>query len=160
KFEIRKDRADMVKIAMQAVRLFEPRAETKSLKINALFSRSPIEACVDHDRITQVWYNLLNNAMKFTKKGYVEVSVTDLETHVSCSVRDTGEGIPPEEISNIFNKFYQISGKPVPGEHGTGLGLPIAKAIVESHGGVLSVESTAGEGSIFTFVVPKSFPGM
>lgn len=158
KFEIRRDNEDMVRIAGRAARVFGPSAAAKGLKIKTVFSRPSVEAYVDRDRMTQVWGNLLNNAMKFTESGCVELSVTDFEDQALCHVKDTGRGIPPEELQNVFSKFYQLSGVRGRTERGTGLGLTIAKAIVELHGGTMSVESTLGEGSTFSFVIPKIHP--
>lgn len=116
---------------------------------------------VDGDRIHQVLINLLNNAAKFTKQGSVTVAVRDSgEGALEFSVTDTGTGIPKEELDHIFEIFYQAQidreyyGSPL----GTGLGLAICKEIVEHYGGKIWVESKAGEGSSFKFLIPLQTP--
>lgn len=111
---------------------------------------------VDRDRMHQVLINLLNNAVKFTDKGYVKVGVVMGDEGVEFSVEDTGGGIPEEDAQQIFNIFYQsqavdtMSDRPF----GTGLGLAICKEIVEHYGGRIWVESELGKGSSFKFVLP------
>ena len=80
----------------------------------------------------------------------------DLGEQVACAVRDTGRGIAPDELPQVFQKYYQVSRLPAPGRKGTGLGLPIVKGIVESHGGTIAVTSEPGVGSTFTVVLPKT----
>ena len=106
----------------------------------------------DRDRIHQVLANLVGNALKFTPKGgtvTLEAAVGDGE--VRCTVRDTGPGMTEEEIDRLFDPFWQAEKT---ARLGFGLGLKIAKAIVEAHGGVLSVESEPGAGSTFSFSLP------
>ncbi|QGY40538.1 HAMP domain-containing protein [Pseudodesulfovibrio cashew] len=112
---------------------------------------------VDRDRIHQVLTHLLENAAKFTEGGSVRLSVRDTgEGVMEFTVEDTGSGISPEDISKIFEDFYQSqadwteSGKPF----GTGLGLAICREIVEHYGGAIQVESEPGRGSIFRFTLP------
>jgi signal transduction histidine kinase len=107
---------------------------------------------VDRARIQQVLGNLLGNAIKFTKPGgrvaleaYVEHGVAVFK------VRDTGPGIPAERLPQVFDQFWQGDSKD---RRGVGLGLAIAKAIVEAHGGSIAVESSVGEGSTFSFTLP------
>ena len=156
KLEIHKEHVNMIRIAKQVAKIFSPQADAKGLQIKTDFSGPIIEAYVDPDTILQVWYNLVSNALKFTKQGYVELSVKEQGPLVICTVKDTGVGIKTEDIPKIFNKFYQATRNWGPGEKGTGLGLPIAKTIVESHGGTLSAESVLEQGSIFTFEIPKA----
>ena len=114
----------------------------------------------DRDKITQVIVNLISNAIKFTPGGgTVSVSTgaalqTGMDTLLEISVRDTGCGIEEKDISRVFEKFEQVEGGKNTGISGTGLGLPITKAIVELHGGTIRVKSAIGKGSIFTFTVP------
>jgi PAS domain S-box-containing protein len=150
------EHVDIVAIARQEVRIFEPKARAKSLSIRTVFGKPEIEVRADPDKIAQVFANLLGNALNFTERGEVVVSVEDLGARVSCAVRDTGGGIPPEALPKVFQKFYQAGRTPGPGGRGTGLGLPIAKAIVELHGGEITARSEPGEGTTFTFVLPKS----
>ena len=110
----------------------------------------PIHA--DHDRILQVLSNLVGNAIKFTPaQGQILVSAVAEQDHVRFAVTDTGPGIPMNEVPHLFDRFYKGS---TAVREGAGLGLAIAKSIVEAHGGRLWVESTAGAGSTFFFTVP------
>ena len=155
RFELWLEHVNMVAIAQQAVRLFEPRARAKGLQIRMEFAKPEIAVYADPDKIAQVIANLLANALKFTAHGEVELKVDDLGDHAVCAVRDTGRGIPPEDLPKVFQKFYQAGLVPGPGGKGTGLGLPIAKGIVEAHGGTMSARSEPGVGSTFTFALLK-----
>jgi PAS domain S-box-containing protein len=105
----------------------------------------------DADRITQVLFNLVGNALKFTPAGgKVTVSSEDICGAIAVTVADTGAGIAPEAVSHIFDRFYTSGGR----TGGTGLGLDIVKGLVEAHGGALTVTSKVGAGSAFTFTIP------
>ena len=111
--------------------------------------------CVDRFRMTQILGNLLGNAVKFTPKGgRVELTVRDTGDKVLFSVCDTGPGIPSAALSHIFEPYWQVSKT----RSGMGLGLFIAKTLVEAHGGRIWVESTVGEGTAFYFTVPAIRP--
>jgi len=109
----------------------------------------------DEDRINEVLGNLLSNAFKFTDRGgTVELAVEGLDNEVSITVRDSGAGIPPEQLPHIFEKFYQANNQAQSSARGTGLGLAIAREIVEAHGGTISVSSNIGVGTTFTITLP------
>ncbi|MGE4423564.1 MAG: PAS domain S-box protein [Pseudodesulfovibrio sp.] len=110
----------------------------------------------DPDKIKQLLINLLNNAYKFTRHGRVTVAMREQDGLLTVSVSDTGSGIPEDELGYIFEKFHKSRlGDTVRNEaQGTGLGLAICKEIVEHYGGVIRVESTLGQGSVFTFTLP------
>lgn len=113
----------------------------------------------DEDRIKQVFINLLSNAMKFSPPGgTVEVFAEEGEQEVRVGVRDRGPGIAPEDRDKIFGRFQQV-GRPPGGPSGAGLGLAIAKGIVEAHGGRISVESGESAGSTFYFTLPRRNEG-
>ena len=115
----------------------------------------PDEVQWDADRINEVMGNLLANAFKFTGSGgTVELSATPSDHHVKIEVRDTGAGIPPEQLPHIFEKFYQADNQRAASMPGTGLGLAIAKEIVEAHRGQIACDSILGEGTTFTLVLP------
>ena len=114
----------------------------------------------DADRINEVLGNLVSNAFKFTERnGDVEVCVTPVDASIQMEVRDTGAGIPPEQVPRVFEKFFQASNQPEHRPGGSGLGLAIARQIVEAHGGTISVESTPGVGTTFTIVMPQKVAG-
>lgn len=109
----------------------------------------------DEDRMNEVVGNLLSNAFKFTPRGgEVKLSATRSDDHIQIRVRDTGAGIPPAQLPNVFQKFYQADNQSQANAKGTGLGLAIAKQIVEAHKGLISVESEVGLGTTFTIQMP------
>ena len=112
----------------------------------------------DPDRLKQVFSNLLNNAIKFTYKGYVQFGCKQLDKkNLICYVKDTGVGIPKNKQSEIFERFYQLENDYTKEHGGTGLGLSITKNIVGLLCGDIWVESLPGEGSTFYFVLPVKF---
>jgi two-component system sensor histidine kinase ResE len=115
----------------------------------------------DPDRIRHVFSNLLNNALAHTPAGgRVKVSAHTDGTMVRFSVEDTGEGVPAEHLPRIFERFYRVPGQSATtAAPGAGLGLAIAKDIVEAHGGTISVHSRVGEGSQFSFALPVAGAG-
>jgi signal transduction histidine kinase len=114
----------------------------------------------DADRINEVLGNLLSNAFKFTPEhGEVELTVLTTDHSVQMDVRDTGAGIPAEQLPHIFEKFYQADNQRAAAHAGTGLGLAIAREIVEAHNGTIAVDSTPGVGTTFTIVLPQRAVG-
>ncbi|OGS45753.1 MAG: hypothetical protein A2539_07920 [Elusimicrobia bacterium RIFOXYD2_FULL_34_15] len=111
---------------------------------------------IDNSRILQVFNNLISNAIKFTaKEGIITITVKDKGDYIVSSVSDTGIGIPNNEYNRIFEKFYQVDSSYTRSATGTGLGLFISKTIVELHGGNIWLESAVGQGSNFSFLLPK-----
>jgi two-component system phosphate regulon sensor histidine kinase PhoR len=109
---------------------------------------------VDSQRLEQVLVNLIHNAVKFTRPGGEVALLAELiDSFLRFAVRDTGVGIPAEELSRVFERFYRVDRSRT--GSGTGLGLSIAKHIVEAHGGKIWVESTEGRGSTFYFTIPQ-----
>ena len=108
----------------------------------------------DNRRLTQCLMNLAGNALKFTKKGRVEIGVEQVGDELIYRDVDTGIGIPKEELDNIFTEFRQVDATVTREFGGTGLGLSITKKFVEMHGGRIWVESEIGKGCTFFFAVP------
>jgi signal transduction histidine kinase len=139
----------------QAIAEIMPLVEAKQIRIESRFV-TPLPAVrMDPERLLQVLRNLLGNAVKFTPHGG-EVSVTAQRSSdgLEIAVKDSGMGIPEENLQSIFEKFnqgYQLNEQ---ARHGTGLGLAITKSIISSHGGNVWAESQLGHGSTFTFVLP------
>ena len=98
---------------------------------------------------------MLNNAVKFTEKGHVPIACRTENDHYLLSVSDTGIGMQPEEIPNLFQPFHQIDTGLTRKHEGTGLGLSICKKIIDMMGGTIDVESRWGQGSTFTVRFPK-----
>jgi PAS domain S-box-containing protein len=110
---------------------------------------------VDPDRIREVITNLFDNAVKYTPEGKISIGLTGNDQVVQCYVRDTGPGIPPEDLPHLFQKFYRVDNSATRTVGGTGLGLFICRKIVELYGGRIWVESTLGEGSSFYINLPR-----
>jgi two-component system phosphate regulon sensor histidine kinase PhoR len=109
----------------------------------------------DPFRIGQVFINLIGNAIDYTPEGgKITVTVSVKSDHLEIVIQDTGDGIPKEALPRLFTKFFRVSGSLEQGSKGTGLGLYIAKSIVELHKGKIWAESTIGKGSTFTFTLP------
>lgn len=109
----------------------------------------------DQDRIRQILVNLLSNAIKFSgSEGRILVSVQSIEGWMRINVSDNGRGIPPERIDMVFDRFSQVNSNDTAEKRGSGLGLSICKALVELHGGTISVTSELGKGSVFSFTLP------
>ena len=109
----------------------------------------------DRERIHQVLFNLLDNAVRFTPKGgSVTVSAEWHEGAVDVHVADTGPGIAPEHLPRLFERFYRVDPARSQKQGGTGIGLAIARSVVEAHGGRIWAESSPGSGSVFTFELP------
>jgi signal transduction histidine kinase/GGDEF domain-containing protein len=155
KMKMKIETCEMVALVLKIISSFVPQAKAKGLEMKGSFSKEKIKAYVDKDRITQVFSNLIGNAVKFTQKGQIEISLVDREDAVECCVSDTGPGIAKKDLPQLFDKFQQF-GHPVSGEEkGTGLGLAISKGIVELHKGKIWVKSEVNVGTKFTFVLPK-----
>jgi len=113
----------------------------------------------DRRWLEHVMTNLVGNAIKFTPEGgHVWVLIKRRPADVIVQVIDSGVGIPKEAQKNLFSKFYQVDGSATRKVGGTGLGLYIARQIVEAHGGKIWVESEVGKGSVFSFSLPLSEP--
>jgi len=141
-------------LVRDAVELFTPLAEEKRVTLLAVSPDLPPPVQVDRDRLMQVFNNLVGNALKFTPPdGMVTVGAEpDDGGMVRFWVRDTGPGIPESDFPRLFERFWQADGR----RDGAGLGLPIAKGIVEAHGGRIWVESCIGAGATFHFTVHRA----
>jgi len=129
-------------------------ARNKGLRLERTIEHNMPTCRGDQRRIQQVLLNLVGNALKFTDKGEVHVTVAHADNRVSVSVRDTGPGIPEADQKRIFDEFQQADSSSTREKGGTGLGLAISKRIVELHGGTIGVSSTLGEGATFTINLP------
>jgi signal transduction histidine kinase len=155
KLEIHRARVDLSKMVKQVVRSFEPLAKERGLEMRSRLSQDAIQALVDPDKILQVFTNLINNALKFTQKGFVEIIAEEYEGEVRCQVVDTGPGISSADLPKVFGKFQQFGARSHSKEKGTGLGLSLCKGLVELHGGRIWVESERDKGTQFIFVLPQ-----
>jgi signal transduction histidine kinase len=132
----------------------ESLAETKKLALKTQITKPLPIGFGDEQRLTQVLLNLVGNAIKFTDAGEVRVSAAATNGHFMVDVADTGPGIPPDQLTRVFEQFHQVDASNTKAKGGTGLGLAIAKQIVEMHGGRLWAESTLGQGATFRLQLP------
>ena len=148
---------DVAELINRTVAAMQAQATTKgvSLSIDLPQGLPPIN--IDSQRISQVLRNFLENALAHTTKGdAIIVAATQQGDWVEVSVADTGEGIPTDDLPNIFERFYRVDKSRARATGGNGLGLTIAKRQVEAHGGKIEVQSKLGKGSRFSFTVPIS----
>lgn len=129
----------------------KPAAEGKNISLNLVTDKSKINVFGDKDKLRQVIVNLIQNSIKYTEKGKVEVILEEGEKHCRISVKDTGIGIPERDLSRIFERFYRVDKARSRSVGGTGLGLAIVKHIVEAHDSKIEVKSKLNEGSEFSF---------
>ncbi|MGH6909557.1 MAG: ATP-binding protein [Phenylobacterium sp.] len=140
-----------------ALELFTPQAAAKDLALHLEDATPPgLLVTLDPDRLRQVLFNLVGNAVKFTAQGSVTLSAAydEATERLSIEVRDTGPGIPPDRVDRLFKRFSQVDGSLSRSHGGTGLGLAICKGIVEAMGGEIAATSVVGEGSCFSLTVP------
>jgi signal transduction histidine kinase len=147
---------DLKTIVDTVIVLSKPLIKGKNLALVNEIDASLPAISADENRIQQILYNLIGNAIKFTEKGEVRVSAAVVSDMVAVSVADTGIGISEDKFDRIFESFEQADGSTAREYGGTGLGLSITKKIVELHGGAISVESRLGAGAKFTFTAPVS----
>jgi len=155
KAEFTQEEVDVVDIATHVIASFRSAADAKKTELQGRYSAKKAVANADKDKITQVFVNLIGNALKFTENGRIEVMVNDGPDSIECAVSDTGRGIAAEDLPKVFGKFQQFGTADGPRENGTGLGLSIVKYIVELHQGKVRVESKTGRGTTFSFTIKK-----
>ncbi|HST18667.1 MAG TPA: ATP-binding protein [Gaiellaceae bacterium] len=151
-FELDRAPFDLVELAREQTRLFFSHTELHELELD--LPDEPLIVDGDRDRLAQVVGNLLSNAIKYSPEGgVVRVHVGTQGGRAVFSVSDSGLGIPPEDRERVFDKFFRGAAKETT-VGGTGLGLAVAREIVDTHGGSIAVDSSVGHGSTFTFELP------
>jgi signal transduction histidine kinase len=139
-------------LVTDALELLRPLATAKRIALVTDLPPGLPAVAADRERVLQVFSNLGGNAIKFSpENGRVEIRAAGRDGMVEFAVRDTGPGIAPEDLPHIFDRFWQAKKT---ARAGVGLGLAIAKGIIEAHGGAVQVESEPGRGSRFTFTLP------
>jgi len=143
------------KLIKQVVAALQPKAAAKGLTVSVNLPDDLPPVNIDSHRIRQVLHNLLENAVAHTTQGdTITVTSWQQDNQLKVSVADTGAGIPAKDLPNIFERFYRVDKSRTRATGGTGLGLTIAKRLVEAHGGKIEVQSEPGKGSTFTFALP------
>jgi PAS domain S-box-containing protein len=153
-FELNHEPFDMRVVLAKSVDKVRPLADNKGLELHVQIDPAVGTITGDQRRVEQILLNLLSNAIKFTQSGQVSLSCQAAPGEVITSVQDTGMGIPPDQLSELFRPFRQLDTSITRQHEGTGLGLSICKRLVEGMGGTIRVESVWGEGSCFTFTLP------
>jgi signal transduction histidine kinase len=157
KLSLYRQPTDIAQLIQKAVDSLRPAATTKGIILATEISEQLPPCNIDSHRIGQVLRNLLDNALAHTPKGgAITLSARHVEKYIEVSVLDTGEGIPADDLPNVFERFYRADKSRTRATGGTGLGLTIARKLVEAHGGEIGVQSEAGKGSRFYFTMPRS----
>jgi signal transduction histidine kinase len=148
---------DIGEVINRAVAAIQVQAQGKGISVVADLPEGLSPCDIDLQRIGQVLRNFLENAIAHTGNGgRITVAAEKQDKRVKVSVTDTGEGIPAEDLPYIFERFYRVDKSRTRATGGSGLGLTIARRLVEAHGGKIEVQSEVGKGSRFTFTIPAS----
>jgi signal transduction histidine kinase len=158
RFELHLEDADAGSIVREAIESLSGLARREAeLTLTAQIGEGNLTCTCDRQRLVQVLQNLIRNAIRFTPQGGIIVGTSErIDDTIAISVHDTGVGIPPEALPNIFQRFFRAEQSRSRAAGGSGLGLAIAKELVEAMGGTISVESAVNEGSTFTITLPAS----
>jgi signal transduction histidine kinase len=155
--ELFRSEVDLRDVIARAVRPLEPLIETRGQALKLRLPAEPVLVAVDAQRFGRVVRNLVGNAQKYGRSGgTITVVLERHATEATLAVADDGPGIAVEERERIFERFYRAPRQAADGAAGSGLGLPIARGLVELHGGSLTVESEPGQGSTFRVRLPLS----
>jgi signal transduction histidine kinase len=138
----------------EVVDMLRPQADEKDLALELQLSDDLMDIVTDEAKCRQILINLIGNAIKFTDQGTVRVQAAVANECIAIAVSDTGIGIPSEAIDHIFDEFRQVDATASRKHQGTGLGLAIARRYADLLNGSIEVESTPGEGSVFTLTLP------
>lgn len=152
--------ADLVPVLQATAALVHPLVLARDVTLSVNVPETPVPMWLDPARIEQVLLNLVGNALKHSPPGgHIDVGVVEEAEGVRVTVRDDGPGMPPDVLPRLFERFYQVDASLSRVHGGAGLGLAIAKGLVEAHGGTIGVESLPGEGSCFHFTLPRGMGG-
>ncbi len=150
---------DVKELIEEVTKKLDPQIKKKKLQLSLGIPDSPTYILGDEDKLCQVLLNLLDNSIKYTPEGgHVKITLQEQEKEILVVVEDTGIGIPREEISRVFERFYRVDKARSRKMGGTGLGLAIVKHVIEAHHGKVWVESSLGQGSRFYFTLPRRTP--
>jgi signal transduction histidine kinase/CheY-like chemotaxis protein len=149
---------NLTRLLRDAATVWAGQAETKKIGITLDIDEAPAAIIADEVRLRQIVFNLMSNAIKFTDRGQVRLTATAVERdqgeHLRIDVQDSGIGIPPDRLEEIFESFRQVDGGTTRRHGGTGLGLTICRSLARAMGGEIDVASTLGAGSTFTIDIP------
>jgi signal transduction histidine kinase len=152
---IRQNSVSIPFIVRDVISSFQDMAASKNITLQEDIREENLQVEADANKITVAVGNLIRNALTFTnERGHVQVTVESVTGHVQVSVRDDGIGIPSRDLGRVFDRFFQVESHLTRRHTGMGLGLSVAKTMVELHGGRIWVESSEGKGSTFSFLLP------
>ncbi len=149
------EEVNIKELAEMILKMFEPTLKEKNLSLDLEIKGGQPIIKADPFKLEQIFINLIDNAIKYTEKGGITISIESTDSQIKIEIEDTGIGIPKEHLSRIFERFYVVDKSRSRKMGGTGLGLSIVKHIVEAHKGTIHVESEFNEGSKFTILLPK-----
>lgn len=142
-------------IIREVVSSFQDMAASKNITLEEDIRDEDLQVEADANKITVAISNLIRNALTFTNEGgQVQVTVESVTGHVQVSVKDNGVGIPANDLGRVFDRFFQVESHLIRRHAGMGLGLSVARSLIELHGGRIWVESVEGKGSTFSFLLP------
>lgn len=147
---------DLKEIINEVIEELEQKASKRKMNIHFYYEKDKtFRTIADKDKIFRVCQNLISNAIKYNNDGgEVQVNLKTNKNNITVEVKDNGKGIPPEDLKRIFERFYRVDKSRSREGGGTGLGLSIVKHILEGHKSKISVSSTLGKGSVFSFELP------
>ncbi len=153
---IRSQKVSLAKIAEEVVLTFQDEAKSRNITLTCEIGESPFYVNADETKLSIALSNLVKNALQFTESGgHVLVNVQEESGYFKVSVTDDGIGIPAKDLPRVFERFFQVETHLTRHYGGMGLGLSVAKAMVELHGGRIWVQSQEGKGSTFIFLLPS-----
>jgi len=153
-FRLKKEHVSLKELIEETVETFKNKVKRKDIKIEVKIKDTQT-IWANEERARQVFNNLIDNALKYTEKGKIEISAEEQGRFMIIKVSDTGIGIPKKDLTRIFERFYRVNKERSRASGSTGLGLSIVKHIVEAHGGEVWVESELGKGSTFFVKWPR-----
>lgn len=155
--KLNKTRFDLMDVIGFVLLSSEQRISNKGLHISGIDDEDIYEIDGDYDLINQALYNLIDNAIKFTNEGgHIDIRLKKTENKIYCSIRNSGEGIPAQEMPQIFERFYKSDRSRSLDKNGMGIGLYIVKTAISLHNGEISVRSVQNEFTEFTFWLPRA----
>jgi len=147
-------------LVRECLEILRPQADSERIQLETDIDHTLSPVIGDRSQLRRLLFNLLTNAIKYNQPGgWVRISLHRVEGGVTLAVTDSGFGIPRESLAKLFERFYRVPGSEARSS-GTGLGLMIAKRIVEGHGGKIEVVSEVGKGSTFSVFLPADLPRM
>ena len=157
KMELQEEEITLFSFTRRIISAFESHAQREGIQFRFEYkAEDDLQIVIDKNKLEIILNNLLSNAMKFTPKGEtVSIEVKDIKNRIEIGVHDTGRGIHPDDLPNIFNRFYQSTQKNAATEGGTGIGLALSREFVQLMGGKIWVESELGVGSQFYISLPR-----